>query len=307
MAKKAPRFFDPDDPASLPVVQLVSAGEPIYAGQVNRTWRAMVQSPGSLEPAIPVALKYMESHVRLAMELGCSLAAHALKLPVPRGMLVLANPDELRGLPPEARRLSGRTEVLCYGSVLRWPEDTAERGIEDDARVEDFIWQRFCETKTAAPGAAWDELVANDDRHTRNFIFDGARYWLIDHELALRPLAESVRTLAQAATRQLILDHRAPRNQVAAQLRSRRPADHGMLTQPPAFQARIKTLEALALRMKTWRTGAAAIDAVLEDAETILRGIILRLPALGEQLTRRVATTSGPLLWESSTESSNNR
>ena len=207
MATASMKQFDPDDLASLPVVHLVSAGEAVYAGQVNRAWRALVQSPGSVEPALPVVLKYMDSQVRLAMELGCSLAAQALKLPVPRGMLVLANPAELRGLPQSARPLTGRREVLCYGSVLRWPEDTAERGIADDARVEDFIWQRFCETKTAAPGAAWDELVANDDRHTRNFIFDGARYWLIDHELALRPLADAVRQMAQAATRQLIINN----------------------------------------------------------------------------------------------------
>lgn len=307
MQSRAPKAFDPDDPASLPVVHLVSAGEAVYAGQIHRAWRALVQSPGSVEPAIPVVLKHMDSHVRLAMELGCSLAAHALKLPVPRGMLVLANPAELRGLPEAARPLSGRSEVLCYGSVLRWPEDTAERGIEDDSRGEDFIWERFCSTKTAAPGAAWDELVANDDRHTRNFIFDGSRYWLIDHELALRPLADTVRQMAQAATRQLIIDHRAARNQVATQLRSRRPADHGMLIQPPVFLARKKALDALVHQMQAWRTDTPSLDAVLSDSETIVRGIILRLPALGEQLTRRISTTGGPLLWESSTESSNNR
>lgn len=307
MASTAPKPFDPDDIASLPITHLVSSGAPVYAGQVNRAWRAMVQSPGSTGPALPIILKYMESQVRLAMELGCSLAAHVLRLPVPRGMLVLANPAELQGVPAKARPLSGRSELLCYGSVLRWPEDTVERAIDDDARVEDFLWQRFCATKTAAPGAAWDELVANDDRHTRNFIFDGSRYWLIDHELALRPLADAVRQMAQAATRQLVLDHRAPRNQVATQLNSRRPTDHGMLTQPPAFQARLKALEALVLRMQRWRTGVGPLDDVLTDAETIVRGIILRLPALGEQLARRLSSTSGPLLWESSTESSNNR
>lgn len=305
MGKQAPRPFDPDDIATLPVVHLVSAGEAIYARQVNRAWRAMVQTPGSTEPAIPVALKFMESHVRVAMELGCSLAAYALRLPVPRGMIVLANPAELIGLPSDAKRLSGRAEVLCYGSVLRWPEDTAEQVLDEDARVQNFLWQRFCATKTAAPSAAWDELVANDDRHPGNFIFDGSRYWLIDHELALRPLAESVRLMAIATTRQLILGHRAKRNQVATQLRSRRPDDHAIPAQVPAFLAKMRALDALVLRMQHWRTGVPKLDAVLTDAETVVRGIMLRLPALGEQLAVRLSSKSGPLLWESSTASSN--
>jgi hypothetical protein len=59
--------------------------------------------------------------------------------------------------------------------------------------------------------------------------------------------------------------------------------------------------------MAQWRTGTPQLDAVLTDAEIIVRGIILRLPALGEQLTQRLSSNSGPLLWESSIVSSNSR
>lgn len=292
-----PKPFDPDDLESLPVVHLMSAGAPIYAGQLNRVWRALVQTPGSVDSALPVVLKFMPSNVKVSIELGCSLASAVIGLPVPRGMVVLANPDELVGLPQQARPLPGRSEVLCYASVLRWPDDTAERALADDPAVTDFLWRRFCDTKLASPSAAWDELVANADRHTKNFVFDGARYWLIDHELSLRPISESIQRMTETAGRLSLVDHKADDNKVAHQLLQRRPADHGMLQQPKGFESRKQSLELLATRMAAWRTGDAALDAVLQDAETVLRGIILRLPALGLHLTDRISSPAGPLKW----------
>lgn len=299
-----PRPFDPEDLDTLPVVQLVSAGAPIDVGQVHRVWRGLVQTPGSVQPAIPVVLKYMPSHVKLAIELACSLASAVLRLPVPRGMLALANPEELRGLPVDSKALPGRDEVLCYASVLRWPDDTAERALEGDPSINDFLWRRFCEHKTAAPGAAWDELVANADRHTGNFIYDGVRYWLIDHELSLRPIADSIRQMTDSATRQSVIDHVARDNQLAHQLLQHRPNDHGMLAQPRQFESRTRALEGLAVTMSHWRTGIATLDTVLLDAEIVLRGIILRLPALGLHLNQRLSTPTGPLLWTPSNDSS---
>lgn len=298
-----PRPFDPNELETLPVVQLVSVGPPIREGQIHRAWRGMVQTPGSVEPAIPVAMKYMASPVKLAIELGCSLASAVLGLPVPRGMLVLANPADLTGLPTDARQIAGRDEVLLYGSVLRWPDDTAERALSDDASIADFLWHRFCDTKVAAPGAAWDELVANPDRHTGNFIFDGERYWLIDHDLSLRPLAEAVQRMTDAGTRQSLIEHRANDNQVARQMLNRRPNDHGMLQQPKHFESKAKALELLATRMPSWRTGITPLDTVLVDAETVVRGIILRLPALALQLNDRLSKPGGSLLWTPSNAS----
>lgn len=292
---KSPRPFNLEDLATLPLVEMVSAGAPIHAGQVHRAWSAMVQTRGSTDPAIPVVLKWMPSRVKIAVELGCSLAACALGLQVPRGMLVLAHPGDLMGLPSDASTLPGRADLLCFGSVLRWT-DTA-RARDGDPQVDEYLWQRFCETATAAPGAAWDELIANADRHAGNFIFDGQRYWLIDHELALRPLADAIKRITDASVRSNIRDHRANGNQAATQLLNRRPSDHGMLAQPRSFESKTKTLELLAGRMARWRTGISGIDDVISDSETIVRGIILRLPALALQLGDRIKNPSSALLW----------
>lgn len=300
---KPPQPFDLDDIESLPLVQMVSAGAPIHEGQVHRAWRAMVQTPGSIEVATPVVLKYMPSHVKLSIELACSLTSSVLHLPVPRGMVALANPAELQGLPTDARPLPGRAEVACYASVLRWPDDTAERAMGDDPSVTDFLWQRFCETKVAAPGAAWDELVANGDRHAGNFVYDGVRYWLIDHELSLKPIADAIKQMADQATRQQVIDHRARDNQVAQQMLRRRPRDHGILQQPRLFETRKRSLEVLAAKMRQWRTGTPSLDAIFTDAEIVLRGIIMRLPALALHLTDRLEHPTGPLLWTPSKSS----
>jgi hypothetical protein len=298
-----PRPFDPDDLESLPVVQLMSAGPPIYEQQINRAWRGLVQAPGSVQPGFPAVLKFMPSNVKVSIELGCSLASAALKLPVPRGMLALADPSDLQGMPADAKSIPGRSEVLCYASMLQWPQDTMERVDKEDQAVADHLWNRFCHSNVASPGAAWDELVANPDRHARNFIFDGTRYWLIDHDLSLKPLAEAMREMTGQAGRQKILEHRASRNQVATQLLQRRPNDHGMLAQPRTFEARKRALETQVIAMSKWRTGIPSLDAVLQDAETVVRGIILRLPALALQLNERLEKPNGPLLWTPSTAS----
>jgi len=299
------RPFEVDDLETLPIVHLVSAGAPIHAGQVHRVWRAMVQTPGSTEPAIPVVLKAVTTREKLVIELACSLASGVLKLPVPRGMLALAEPDDLPHVPSDALTLPGLPYVLCFASVLRWPDDTAERALDDDSSISEFLWHRFCATTTGAPSAAWDELVANADRHTGNFVFDGTRYWLIDHELSLRPIAEAMRLMTRADTRQQVLTHKAERNQVAYQMLQRRPNDHGMLLQPRHFEARAKALELFAVKMSQWRSGIPALDDLLSDTETVLRGIILRLPALSLQLNERISNPGGPLLWTASNDSPN--
>ncbi|WP_139188765.1 hypothetical protein [Variovorax sp. OV700] len=285
--------------STLPVVHLVSSGRPIFDGQVNPVWSAMVQTAHVTDPAIPVALKHIPSTVKVAIELGCSLAATALKIPVPRGMLVLANPDDVPGLAEHGRPIPGLPEVLCYGSVLRWPERARAR--TGDPLVDDYVWKRFCDSATAAPSAAWDELVANGDRHAGNFILEGSKYWLIDHDHALKPLAKSVKAVLSSKTRADLVSYRAQRNQVAAQLVRRRPGDHAILDQPKALSTRAKTLEGLVTMMGHWRSGNSMIDDVLSDAETVVRGIILRLPALALLLDARLAGPQSSLQWTSPT------
>lgn len=297
---KKPRPFDPDDVSTLPLVELMSAGRPIYAGQVNPVWMAMVQAEGVTEPAISVALKYVDSRVKVAIELGCSLSAIALKIPVPRGMLVRVDPTLLPELLSQNPKRLATGEVLCFASILRWPERNRPR--TGDPAVDDHVWKRFCESASASPSAAWDELVANDDRHSGNFVLDSGRYWLIDHDHALRPLAEAVRISLGGKESANLVKHRAKANQVAAQLVQRRPTDHGILDQPKLFSSRSRALDALVATMHHWRSGDPEIDAVLSDTETVVRGIILRLPPLGLLLDARLSGPISTLQWTSQTK-----
>ena len=63
------------------------------------------------------------------------------------------------------------------------------------------------------------------------------------------------------------------------------------------FLGRKQGLELLANRMPLWHTGVSGIDDVLQDAETVVRGITLRLPALGLHLNDRLSTSTGSLKW----------
>ena len=253
-----------------------------------------------MEPCLPVALKWMSGGAhKLPVELACSLAAAELGLPVPRGVVVLAKGDQLPGLPGYAKPIAGTDDYLCYGSMHQWPDDSGVRQL-DDASATESTWRHLCDSPGAAPGAAWDELAANADRHAGNLVFDGNKYWFIDHELALQPIAKAMRHFAEQAARHQLIDHRARANIVADQLTRRRPNDHGLLAQPQRF-ARIETrMKLLADRVQQWSTSNAAVDPNWPMTEIVLRGIALRLPALGLMLNQRLQTPDASSLWNSS-------
>jgi hypothetical protein len=150
--------LDLDDHTRPPLARLNSSGLPISAKQANKVWRGLVQVEGSMEPAIPVALKWIGGETKLATELGCSLAASVLGLPVPKGLLVLAGRDQLPGLSAAAKPTLGGNDVLCFASVYQWPDDTWAR-LSDDESASEYSFSHLCETSQAAPGAAWDELA----------------------------------------------------------------------------------------------------------------------------------------------------
>jgi hypothetical protein len=187
---------------------------------------------------------------------------------------------------------------------LQWPDDSSARLIGDDAAAEEHTWRQLCATSAAAPGAAWDELAANGDRHVGNLLFDGSKYWFIDHDLALEPMAKVMRTWAVQAARQRVIDHRAKVNAVADQLRRRRPNDHGMLTQPAKFSRAQTRINLVADRVRTWSTGRAQVDAVWPLTEVVLRGIATRLPPLALMLSERLHIPNAQDLWSSSSQPS---
>lgn len=288
------------DTTRAPLARLNSSGLPIRAGQVHKVWRGLVQVEGCMEPSVPVVLKWMSGEIKAPMELACSLVGAEVGLPVPRGVMVLAKRDQLPTLSASAKPLPGTDDFLCYGSALQWPDDSAARLLTDDKAVAEHLWKTLCDSSVAAPGAAWDELAANADRHTGNFVFDGTKHWFIDHELALQPIARMMRRLYATAERQLLMAHQARANILASELAQRHPMNHGMHEQPVKFGRAEQRMQLLADRVRTWQTGNMRVDHIWPMTEIILRGIILRLPALALMLNRRLNVPDGPLEWNSS-------
>lgn len=291
--------LDPKDTSRPPLARLNSGGLPVFAGQVHKVWRGQVQVPGCTEPSVPVALKWMSGQVKLSIELACSIAGSELHVRIPHGVVVLAERDQLPGLPSTARPLGNGKDFLCFGSLHQWPDDSATRMMDDEA-AEEYVWQQLCRQPAAANGAVWDELAANPDRHVRNFIFDGKDYWFIDHEAALEPISKVMKQWAVQAARQSVIDFRAKKNLLALQLQQRKPKDHGMEQHSNALVRAQRRLEVVADRIREWRTGSSHVDVLWPLVEVTVRGIALRLPALPLMVHERLQTPEKKLIWNSS-------
>jgi hypothetical protein len=145
-------------------------------------------------------------------------------------------------------------------------------------------------------------LVANADRHCENMLFDGAQWWLFDHDLALPPASQYVLTPQLQEQRMQAVAFMAKANQMAHELLRRRPGDHGILAQPKKFDARSKAVVALARFAEKWRHDDPRVDGVFRLTSVVLGLVHLRLPALAEQLNARLGRP-GPatLSWSSPT------
>jgi hypothetical protein len=198
----------------------------------------------------------------------------------------MADCNQLPGLPTHATE-GVNSRVLCFGSELQWPDDTLARPTGKDA-VEEWVWARLCETPQGSAGAVWDELVANEDRHFENVVFDGRRWWLIDHEYTLQPVAKAMKKFTDPQTRQGLVSFQAMDNLLAAEVLSRR-TDHNMQAFPKAFNSYKQHLAWMVSQARTWRTGLHDVDTVLLMAWYYLSSIELRLPALPLHLNERLS------------------
>lgn len=288
-----------------PIVRLLSPGSLLPGNHTHKVWRGLAQTPGNTEPGVPLIVKWLEKNEHLAADLACALAAQALRLQVPAGMLVLAEKDQLPSLP---RRVTGAGSnvLLCFGSEYQWPDDTAARPTEAVA-VEEWIWRRLCETAQAPAGAVWDELVANDDRHHENVVFDGSKWWLIDHESTLDPVAKVMKRFAEQQMRLSVIDHASPTNRLAKEVLTRRPSDHKMEAIPDVWKASRQRVAWLAEQSQKWHTPHEPVNTVLMMTHVYLRSIELRLPALALHLQSRLSKPESILQWNSSSPSANRR
>jgi hypothetical protein len=127
-----------------PVYRMLSGGMLLAGRHQNKVWRGLGQLPNNTEPGVTFCIKWIKKKEALATELACSLAAQALKLPVPRGALVIADYEQLPGLPASVKG-AATDKVLCFGSEYQWPDDTVARpkGLEAE---EEWVWRQLCQT-----------------------------------------------------------------------------------------------------------------------------------------------------------------
>lgn len=277
-----------------PVYQMLSGGLLLPGRHENKVWRGLAQYPDNTEPGVSLCIKWVKKKEVLATELACSLAAQALKLHVPRGVLVIADRDQLPELPAEAGE-GESNRVLCFGSELQWPDDTLARPVGISA-VEEWVWRSVCGSPQGPVGAVWDELVANEDRHFENVVFDGHRWWLIDHEFTLQPVAKAMKRFTETAIREGVIDYQPLENALAHEVATRR-RDHDMQKVPQTLNSSKQRLLWMVGQARQWRTGIAEVDTVLMMAWYYLSSIELRLPALPLHLDRRLRTTKEHAEW----------
>jgi hypothetical protein len=275
------------------IFRLLATAAVVDGEHQNAVWSGLVGPVLGNEAGMPMVIKHLPSHVALATELACGLAAQELRIPVPAPALVICDIADLNGF--DGRR-SG-IELICFGSRMQFEDQMYRRQRNEDLAADEFIWSRICGTATGAKGAAWDELVANRDRHTENVLYDGESWWLLDHELALEPVSNLMKRFADAMVRQEIIDYRTSVNRLASQMIARRPANHGLADQPRSFLAGAKQLTLLADRVQTWSVNDERIDPVLQIAEVVIRSIALRIPALGLHLQARIGAKDSGALW----------
>lgn len=261
---------------------------------LNPTWRGLVSPPDTTEASLPMAIKYLgDSSVKISIELACGLAAVALRLPVPKPALVYCDREDLPSLPISAKGEA----LLLFGSSFT-PEDTiwarAKANSKNDAEL---IWQKVCDDSIGPKGAAWDELIANPDRHHRNLINDGSRWWLFDHDKAIPPASSSTTLAAASPSLNQFSEFFARANILASEMLKRHPMDHSLNHQPAEFEKSRDRLKALAHLIDKWEASDLRIKGVLQDSTVLVRLLVRRLPALALHINNRIGNRDGNTLW----------
>ncbi len=280
-----------------PIYHLAGTASKRSGNHTHPVWLGRVVHEQIAGESLPMIVKLLDSQVTAAVELSCALAARELRLPVPRPGLVVAERSLLPGVPDSVK---GEV-LLLVGSHYQRPDAfMASVTASGGEAAEDHIWRTLCDSSTGAPAAAFDELVANADRHCENILFDGAQWWLFDHDLALPPASQYVVSPELRERRLEAIAFMAKANQIAREMLRRRPRDHSILAQPTQFDSRSKGVRALAIRAESWRHPDTQLDAIFRLTSVVLGLIHLRLPALAEQLNTRLGSADPPSLqWSS--------
>jgi hypothetical protein len=279
-----------------PPIYFISGVAELQDGDhTHDTWHARVVHEAIAGSTLPMIVKAVRSQITVAVEVACGLAARELRLNVPLPGLVVAERDELPGLSEE--HVGAR--LLLVGSHYQRPDALFSRAVKESAAAEEMVWQAVCASPVAKQGAAWDELIANPDRHCENVLFDGTQWWLFDHDQALPPAASYAQRQSETAARQEAIAYCAPENLLVRELLQRYGGQHqAIIEQCRRMDAGAKRLYALAQYSSQWKHPDGEIQAILELVSVVLGLIHLRLPALAEKLQQRVAPPqAGTALW----------
>lgn len=145
---------------------------PRHEGGVSDVWLGMLVLDG--KPDVPVYMKDI-SGIELAKELIGTALATAAEIPVPRAFLVFAYEDEFPA--QHAPQWPDTGEAVLFATFR--DTERAWKHVEHGGKaVKDALhaWSKFPDL------VAFDEWVANGDRHDRNLLFAGADEFLaIDH------------------------------------------------------------------------------------------------------------------------------
>lgn len=271
-----------------PIFHLAGTAELQDGDHTHDCWHARVVHETLANHSLPMIVKAMPSQVGLAIELACGLAARELRVSVPQPGLVLADRDDLPGIRPSVR---GK-RILLVGSHYQERDALFAGAVEDEA-AEEMVWRSVCSSPAACQGGAWDELIANPDRHCENLLFDGKTWWLFDHDQALAPANDFTRNEQDARTRQDAIAHVAAANGLVHEFLTRHLGQHlAVLQQTRKLDGGKKRLHALSVYARHWTHSDTGIQQVLQLSAVVLGLIHLRLPALAEQLARRTGAYS---------------
>lgn len=279
------------------IYTLISEANKLDGQHTHPVWRAQVATAAGAR-AEPMIVKWLDGQLNLCIELACALAAQCLRLPVPAPGLVIAHRSFLPGLP-----LSVKGEhVLLIGSEYKTPDAFVALASANNPAAEEFVWGKLCASPTGPSGAAWDELIANDDRHYQNALFDGANWWLFDHDRALLSSGPFSKDPNNDALRSALINFNAKCNILADQMVHRYRDQHNISIQPVEFGKYKAELSLLSSSAQHWSHPNIKIKEVLASTGILLKAIELRLPALAQHIQNRIQQPSAQDLWTSSTD-----
>lgn len=171
---------------SIQLATLCSGAKRFDEGNATETWKGSIQTHFGQKVAF---IKVLPNN-QLISETACALLARALGLNVPPPYLVRVHKEQLR----QSRKWGkDETEKICFGSEeidhlslarILFPKRKG-KSVPVHPSVMIKIRQQVAACEGFQETAIFDEWIANGDRHEGNLLWDGRKFYLIDHSHSL--------------------------------------------------------------------------------------------------------------------------